>query len=54
MIDTKAQYKDNASKDGIVYHVEFVKQFTIRLRDDKGNYLTVGHDRFNNDFTKVG
>lgn len=54
MIEIHAKYRDNASKQGIIYSVKRVEQYTIRLRDNAGNHLTVGYDRFKNDFEKVG
>ncbi len=53
IIDTAARYRDNASKNGIVYSVVETKQYTVRLQDDSGNFLTVSYHRFENDFTKV-
>lgn len=53
MIEVHAKYRDTASKDKIVYSVDYVNVYTIRFRDNAGNYLTVGYDRFKNDFEKV-
>lgn len=53
IIDANAKYEDTASKDRIVYSVWSTMEYSIRLLDAQGNFLTVGYHRFNNDFKKV-